>query len=90
MRALVVHSPGIIGLEQVSIPTVLEGQVLIRPIANGLCGTDLDLIDGTNDEAFVRYPLTLGHEWVGRSYHGVNGELAAGERVAVEGIHRLR
>ena len=42
------HSPGVIGLEEVSVPTILDGQVLIRPIANGLCGTDLELIDGTS------------------------------------------
>ena len=86
MRALVVHSPGVIGLEEVSVPTILDGQVLIRPIASGLCGTDLELIDGTIDEAYVRYPLTLGHEWVGRRCDSVNSELADGELVAVEGI----
>jgi threonine dehydrogenase-like Zn-dependent dehydrogenase len=30
-----------------------------------MCGTDLELIDGTIDPAYVRYPLVLGHEWVG-------------------------
>ena len=31
----------------------------------GLCGTDLEIIDGTIDPAYLRYPLVLGHEWTG-------------------------
>ena len=80
------HSPGVVGLEELAVPTVGDGQVLVRPIANGLCGTDLELIDGTIDEAYVRYPLTLGHEWVGRRCVQTDGELTDGELVVVEGI----
>ena len=39
--------------------------MVIRPAFCGLCGTDLELRDGAVDPAFVRYPLTLGHEWSG-------------------------
>jgi 2-desacetyl-2-hydroxyethyl bacteriochlorophyllide A dehydrogenase len=50
-----------------------------------MCGTDLELIDGTIDLAYVRYPLVLGHEWVGELVE--DGELGpAGSRVVVEGI----
>ena len=38
-----------------------------------MCGTDLELIDGTIDPAYVRYPLILGHEWVGELLDDVPG-----------------
>lgn len=44
----------------------LDDAVLIRPVLVGLCGTDLEILDGGIDPAYVRYPLTIGHEWVGR------------------------
>ncbi len=31
----------------------------------GICGTDLELVAGVVDPAYVRYPLVPGHEWSG-------------------------
>ena len=83
MRALVVSSPGHVALEQVDDPTAGPDELVIRPVACGLCGTDLELIDGTIDPAYVRYPLTLGHEWVGRV---IDADDAPDRLVVVEGI----
>jgi 2-desacetyl-2-hydroxyethyl bacteriochlorophyllide A dehydrogenase len=62
----------------------------------GICGTDLDIVDGTIDPGFVRYPVTLGHEWSGivtdiatQSASAVgddHAQLSIGDRVVVEGI----
>jgi 2-desacetyl-2-hydroxyethyl bacteriochlorophyllide A dehydrogenase len=41
------------------------GEVVIRPAFCGVCGTDLELLRGEVDSDYVRYPLTLGHEWSG-------------------------
>lgn len=38
---------------------------MIRPAFCGVCGTDLELLRGEVDPDYVRYPLTLGHEWSG-------------------------
>lgn len=65
MRALVVHEPGRITLEDRPAPPVPPGSVLLRPTVVGLCGTDLEIIDGRTDPTHVRYPLVLGHEWCG-------------------------
>jgi threonine dehydrogenase-like Zn-dependent dehydrogenase len=51
-----------------------------------MCGTDLELIDGTIDPAYVRYPLVLGHEWVGALEESVKGVGPAGSLVVVEGV----
>ena len=59
------------------------GELLVEPELVGLCGTDLEIIDGTIDPAYLSYPLALGHEWTGI----VTGDhRLAGRRVIVEGI----
>jgi threonine dehydrogenase-like Zn-dependent dehydrogenase len=67
-------------------PVVGPGEVLVRPLRVGLCGTDLELIDATIDPTYVRYPLVLGHEWVGRLDGDVAGVAPAGTVVVVEGV----
>jgi threonine dehydrogenase-like Zn-dependent dehydrogenase len=66
MKALVVRKPNDVQLMDVGEPIVGPEQVLLRPVVSGLCGTDLEIIAGTIDPAYVHYPVTLGHEWVGR------------------------
>jgi threonine dehydrogenase-like Zn-dependent dehydrogenase len=86
MRALVVRAPREVKLETVSDPVVGDDEVLVAPLLAGMCGTDLELIDGSLDPAYVRYPLILGHEWVGELLDDVIGVAGSGERVVVEGI----
>jgi len=50
-----------------------------------MCATDLELMDGTIDPAYVRYPLVLGHEWVG-ALEGDSDIGPRGAHVVVEGI----
>jgi L-iditol 2-dehydrogenase len=86
MRALVVRSPHDVALETVTQPVPGDDEVLVGPQLAGMCGTDLELIDGSIDPAYVRYPLILGHEWVGELVDDVPGVASRAERVAVEGI----
>jgi 2-desacetyl-2-hydroxyethyl bacteriochlorophyllide A dehydrogenase len=85
MRALTVVEPGVIELQQRPALAVDDGLALVAPQVVGVCGTDLDIIDGTIDPNFVRYPLVLGHEFAG-TLRSASGEVAAGTRVVVEGI----
>src|SRR2546422_5234352 len=64
-RALVIEEPGTIGVRERPALEPAPGEVVIRPAYCGVCGTDLELLRGEVDPAFVRYPLTLGHEWSG-------------------------
>ena len=85
--ALVVRKPGEVVLEERAIPTPGPGEVLIRPGMAGLCGTDLDIVAGRIDPAYIRYPLVLGHEWSGTVAGPAGGDgLAPGTRVVGEGI----
>jgi len=86
MRALVVRSPHDVALDSVAEPSVGNDEVLVAPSLVGVCGTDLELIDGSIDPAYVNYPLILGHEWVGALLNDVPGVGVLGDRVVVEGL----
>lgn len=81
--ALIVHEPGAVALTSRPVPVAAAGEILVRPDLVGLCGTDLEIIGGQVDPAYVRYPIGLGHEWTGI----VAGDSPlAGTRVVVEGV----
>jgi len=87
-RGLVVARPGELGLQELDALAPGVGEVLVRPAYCGLCGTDLELLAGEVDPAFVRYPLVLGHEWSGviaAIGDGVAGP-STGMRCVAEGI----
>lgn len=99
MQALVVSEPGSVALAELHEPVPAAEEVLIEPVLVGICGTDLDIVAGDIDPGFVRYPVTLGHEWVGRVVDGAAPDggapggaagalqpLPAGTRVVVEGV----
>lgn len=77
MRALRTTGAGNVAVAEIPLPSPAAGHSVCRPLLVGLCGTDLDLIDGRVDPAQVSYPLTLGHEWVGTLDH---------ELIVAEGI----
>jgi 2-desacetyl-2-hydroxyethyl bacteriochlorophyllide A dehydrogenase len=84
----VVESPGSIALERRSLIEPKPDEVVIRPAYCGLCATDLDLLHGGVDPDYVRYPLTLGHEWSGTiqaAGSAVEG-LSPGDRCVAECI----
>jgi 2-desacetyl-2-hydroxyethyl bacteriochlorophyllide A dehydrogenase len=86
MRALVVRAPHAVELDTITAPVAADDEVMVAPLLAGICGTDLELIDGTIDPAYVRYPLILGHEWVGELLEDVPGVASRGDRIAVEGL----
>src|SRR5258707_12566480 len=69
MRAGVYREKGIVRVEEVPVPDVGDGEVLIKVAACGICGTDIKKI-------FYRYvepPQILGHELAGDSVSVVGG-----------------
>jgi threonine dehydrogenase-like Zn-dependent dehydrogenase len=88
MRALLVSAPGRYGLADVPEPEPGPGEVLVAPGFVGICGSDVELLDGTRPDGFVRYPVIPGHEWAGtvvRCGPGVN-KICAGTPVVAEGV----
>ncbi len=82
MRAIVLHSPGDIRLEDRPKPEAKSGQVVVRVASVGVCGSDLPrmLVRGA-----WKMPLITGHEFSGHIVElgeGVEG-WQVGELVAV-------
>lgn len=83
MRAALLHGPRDLRVESVPDLVPGPGDVVVRVLAVGLCGTDYSIWTGDRP---VRYPLVMGHEFIGRVEavgEGVTG-VTAGTKVAVE------
>jgi L-iditol 2-dehydrogenase len=65
MRAVVVERPGAAALQRVPKPEPGRGEVLVRVAAAGICGSDVEVLEGRRPPAYVRYPIIPGHEWAG-------------------------
>src|SRR5271167_3552895 len=61
MRAGVFREKGIVRVEEVPVPEVATGEVLIKVAACGICGTDIKKIY----QRYVEPPQILGHELAG-------------------------
>src|SRR4051812_13218116 len=85
MRVFRVDGPGRYGLSEVDGPVAGPGEVLVAPAAVGICGSDLELLDGRRPAAYSRYPVIPGHEWAGHVVADAPG-LPAGTPVVAEGI----
>ena len=83
MNAAVLRSPRSLTVGPSSIPEIGPDHALVRVEMVGLCGTDYRIWSGDRP---VRYPLIMGHEFVGRveavGAH-VTG-LSVGQRVVAE------
>ena len=88
--ALRITGPGVFGLQsEVPIGHLGTGDLLLTPLAVGLCATDLELLDGSMvylRQGRTSLPLTPGHEWVARvaAVGPGAGQFAVGDTVVGE------
>jgi propanol-preferring alcohol dehydrogenase len=89
MKAAVVHTFGQpLQIEEVPVPEVIPGQVLVKVVASGVCHTDLHAADG-DWPVKPSLPFIPGHEGVGfvaALGKGVRG-IKEGDRVGVPWLH---
>lgn len=89
MKALRVLGPGEPAVVDLPEPDCAADEVVIRVEAVGVCGTDIEIIEGKMayyTSGLAKYPITLGHEWVGRVAR-LGGDVAGfevGDRVVGE------
>ncbi len=87
MRAAVTVAWNDIRLQQVSVPELGPGEVLLRVGACGICGTDLKIVSGVYEGTWPpALPFIQGHEWGGTVAQLGDGvtDLKIGDRVAAE------
>jgi len=68
MKAVVLTGPGKVEYTDIERPQPKEGEVLVRVKTVGICGTDIELYNGTMpffETGLSKYPLIPGHEWAG-------------------------
>jgi threonine dehydrogenase-like Zn-dependent dehydrogenase len=95
MHALVAHAPYDYRYQEVPIPEVGAGEMLIKVLASGICAGDVKAYHGgiriwgtSEHDRYIDAPVTGGHEFCGevvRLGPGAEG-FALGERVVVEQI----
>ncbi len=87
MRAAVTRDWNDIRIEEVPVPELEPGEVLVRVGACGICGTDLKIVAGVYKGSWPpSLPFIQGHEWAGTVAalgESVTG-LQVGDRVAAE------
>ena len=63
MRAIVIHSPKDLRVEEVSVAEPQENDVLVRIVTGGICGSDLHYYNhGGFGSIRLKEPMILGHE----------------------------
>ena len=86
MKAMVLHAPGTLALDDVARPAADAEDVLVRITHSGICGTDYKIFSGAIP---VHYPRVMGHEMTGEvveardSARGSAG-WRAGDRVIID------
>ena len=88
MRAVRVDRPGAIGLVELPRPRPGPGEVLVAVAAVGICGSDVELLEGSRPSPYVRYPVVPCHEWAGTvaEVGPVVAGLGPGDCVVAEGF----
>ena len=80
----VMTAPGVIEFRDIEKPEAKKGEVLIKMMRIGVCGSDIHVYHGKHP--FTKYPVTQGHEVSGMVEglgEGVTG-LHVGQKVTVE------
>ena len=88
VRALRITGPDRFEIAHKPLPEPRPGYTLVAPAYVGLCGTDLDLFDGSMpyfSEGVATYPMQPGHEWSGTML-GSNDRRESGTRIILDAV----
>ena len=90
-RAVVIHGPNRASFDEFELSPLKPGEVLVRVAYEGVCATDLEILDGKlgyYQKGLAKYPIVPGHEFSGTvAAVGTRViEVQEGDRVVVECI----
>lgn len=85
MKAVLVDDSGFFAVNDFPHPVASDGEVLIKVLACGTCGSDLHVFERDPNYAWVKdnFPLVMGHEIVGRRVGGNDDERLRGDGLVV-------
>jgi 2-desacetyl-2-hydroxyethyl bacteriochlorophyllide A dehydrogenase len=89
LRAVAFQGPGEVAVRELPEPVPAPGEALVAPRFVGLCGTDLELLEGTMpyfSQGHARFPLQPGHEVSGVVVRSPQGAAAPGTRALLHPI----
>ena len=83
MKAATILQPKQIEVQELPVPEPAPGELLVRVMASGICGTDVHIFQG---EYLGSYPIIPGHEFAGviEQIGSAVTRFKVGDRVAVE------
>lgn len=90
LAAILVEQKAPLALEEIEIPRPTTGQVLVRVLSSGICGSQVGEINGVKGpDRFL--PHLLGHEGTGIVLEGGEGvrTVKAGDKVVLHWAQRL-
>lgn len=86
MKSAVLTRPHQMEIQETPIPDIGSGDVLVKVMACGVCGTDVHIFDGDKGAADNPLPIVLGHEFAGivETTGTDAGDIHVGDRVCVD------
>lgn len=90
-KAVVIRAPKKAAIEDVEMPVLKPGEILVRVAYQGICATDLEVLEGSlgyYKDGRAQYPIVPGHEFSGivAAAGSRVEDLPEGSRVVVECI----
>ena len=84
MLQQVMTAPGIIEFNEVPVPAAKPGEVVVKIMKIGVCGSDIHVFHG--EHPFTKYPVTQGHEVSGiiAEIGGGVKDFEVGEKVTIQ------
>ena len=63
MKAVRYYAPKDVRVEELPVPSIQDGEILVKTIACAVCGTDMKAYFSGNPR--IKAPITMGHEFTG-------------------------
>lgn len=86
MKAAVYLGKETIETRELEIPSLKDGEILIKVMACGICGTDVHIFHGSPGATEATVPVVLGHEFSGEVVECAPGtsRIKVGDKVTVD------
>ncbi len=84
MKAAVFYGNKNLKIEDIELPELEKGEILIKVEACGICGTDIHIFNGEEGSAKVSPPVVLGHEFCGTVVKTRSELFSVGDKVSVD------